>query len=180
MKYILSIMAVLTLVFGGVETTHAEIATNQMQAYSVDVETANIPVATAIKPPVKKKAKTTKPKTTKKTTKKVAPKPVKKKAAKATTKKSKKTAKAKPKAAVSATSAEMEPANLDDIGDVSDPTITAPPGLDISVKDDQTNDLPEASPAPSKKGPFKGLAVATSAAGSGLGLMFLIRKLFFH
>ncbi len=146
---------------------------NQISAYAVDTEPADLGTTPKpapkpkVKKPAKKKApakkKTTKPKAAKKTVKKPAAKKTTKKAApKKTVKKPKKTT--------------VKP--VVQVGDQNEVSTTSEDVVSTDLK--PSDDLPEASPEPKGNGAAKGLTIASVAGMSGLGLIYLLKKYFWH
>jgi hypothetical protein len=178
MKYFVTTLVLTGLLFGTVQAK-AEEPIYTVKAYAADTQPANL--NTTAKPPAKKapaKKKTTKKPAKKKTTKKPAakkPAKPKKTAAKKTTKKVAKVKKPKaPK--VSTTVDTVEGADLGadanvDLQDTEDPL----------AKADVVNpnpELPQASPQPKGNPAVKALSIASIDGASGLGLVYLLKKMF--
>lgn len=163
-KYVIFGLVIASFGVGGVEV-RAEVpdkAVPVMGVYSVDTQSANL-TPTPAKPHVKKK-KTVK----KKTPAKAAKKSTKKKVAKKP--------KADKAADISTTATDVSSADLGD--STADGAVEEKP----SPPSGSDADLPPATENPAKGGApvSKGLAIAGAAATSGLGLMFLLKKIFFH
>ena len=156
----------------------------RMQGYAVDAQPTSLGTAAskpAAKPKTKKKTTTKKPAAKKTTTKKPAakkPAATKKPAAKKTT--TKKTTAKKTTAKPKDTATTATEVNSADLGGKTDMTVDASVGDASAPGDVSQSDLPEASPDQPRGSTAKGLTIAGLASASGLGLIYLLKKMFWH
>ncbi|MDB4939615.1 MAG: hypothetical protein JWO40_40 [Candidatus Doudnabacteria bacterium] len=186
MKYFFSIFAILSLVFGA-GTAQAREVSFPISAYSIDTQTANLGTPSNSSTPTPKKTKTKKPKAVPKIPKTKKPSTAKPKTPKAPKKIKKPAAPKKNKTvatdpAVSTTADSVTAADLSVVDPNNSATINTTPDNSQVAISSPTSTIPTASsnPEAGSGGSFKGLTIAGVAAASGVGLMLLLKKFFFH